>query len=304
MPATINLEWLNQNSLRAYPFKENSRRVPVASTGALLLDARIPDSLIVDFIITVPGSVTPRVYLRQLVKLSNLATFVFTDDSGTDLTTIAVDLDAHIKYAGYALTGVGVYDDVRGTLVLGDLERFDDELADGLYNFTLDSAEMESSTIRPAIRGVRSLQLSNQGSESAYIYGHVKLLAGNNVRLTYLAQYNAIRIDAIEGAGLNQECECEELGAQNIVRTVNGIPVEDLIIAGDGQCVDVSVSGNKIVISDKCSKPCCGCPELEFLTESLKILESTVTNLQTYAHTLAERISNFVTNFVLTVGAG
>lgn len=305
MPPVINLEWLNQNSLRAYPIKENTLRVPVSSGGVLLNEARLPDALILDFIITVPGPITPRVYLKQLAKIGNLMTFVFSDQDDTQIATVGVDTDTHVKYDGYAISGVGVYDDVRGTLVLGAISRIDSAIAEGLYTFTLDTAEFEAATVRPAIRGVRSLQLSNQGSESGYIYGHVKLLAGNNVRLTYLAEYNAIRIDAIEGAGLNQECECEEeLGRSNVVRSVNGIPIEDVIITGDGQCVDVGVSGNRIVISDLCSTPCCGCPELEFITESLKILEATVSNLQSYANQLSERISNFVTAFVLTVGTG
>jgi hypothetical protein len=216
-----------------------------------------------------------------------------------------VNRDLHSKYDAYDIIGSGIYEDIRGRIVLGDLRRLDDDFAEGLYLFTLAGAEMETSTVRPALRGVRSLQISNAGAESEYLYGHIKLLAGSNVRLTYLPEYNAIRFDAIDGEGLNADCECEEeLGQNNIVRLVNGIPVEDAIITGDGQCVDVAVSGNKIVISDICSTPCCGCPELEFITESLKVLEATTENLQSYANQLAERISNFVTNFVLTVGAG
>jgi len=65
----------------------------------------------------------------------------------------------------------------------------------------------------------------------------------------------------------------------------------------------VETSGNKIIISDNCSAPCCGCPELEFITDSLKVLDSTISNLESYSQQLAERISNFVTNFILTIGA-
>lgn len=304
MPPIGNIEWLNQNAVRAYPFRENADMIPRDSAGNRLVDAKIPTGLVVDFIITVPGPLTPRIYLSKLTHIGGVMSFVFSDQDDRKVASTEVDLREHRKYAAYSLTGLGTYDDVRGTLVLGDTGRINVNVPEGIYVFTLDSAEFEPATVRPAIRGVRSLQLSNQGAETDYIYGHVKLVAGNNIRLTYLEEYNAIRIDAIEGAGLNEVCDCvEELGLTNVTRTINGIPIEDVIITGDGQCVDVSISGNRIVISDMCSTPCCGCPELEFVTSSLKVLEATTSNLQSYANQLSERISNFVTSFVLTVGA-
>jgi len=304
MPAVSNQEWLNQNSLRNYPFKEDMLLIPTSS-GILLTDVRIPNYLVVDLIITVPGDTTPRLYLSQLGLIGNLITFVFTDEADIQVATLSVDLNTHTKNKAYNLVGAGTYDDVRGMVVLGDLTRLTQDLAEGLYTFTLNTTEFENSTVRPAIRGVRSLQLLNGGAESGYIYGHVKLIAGSNIRLTYLPDYNGIRVDAISGNGLNEECECPSgVGERNIVRTINGKAIEFAEIVGDGQCIEVKVNGNKIVISDICSTPCCGCPELEFVTESLKTLEASIDNLENYANQLAERISNFVTSFVLTIGAG
>jgi len=304
MPPTINQEWLNQNSLRAYPFKEDMRKVPVDSDGNLVEDVVLPNYLIVDFILTMAGTI-PQVYLSQLAMIGNLLTFVLSDGSDNQITVLSVDLSSHNPYDAYAVIGTGDYDDVRGQIVLGNLSNLSNDLAEGLYSFTLDAAEFEPSTVRPALRAVRSLRTVNEGSESDFIYGHVKLLNGTNIQLTYLPAYNTIRIDAIDGTGLNEECECEEeIGQTNIVRTINGIPLEDAIVTGDGQCVEVRAEGNRLVISDLCSTPCCDCPELEFLTESLKILEATISNLEGYAHQLHERITNFVNSFVLTVGTG
>jgi hypothetical protein len=302
MAGPTNIEWLNQNSLRAYPIKENTSRVPIDGDGNPILEAALPNSLIVDFVLTVPGTVPTGVYLKQLAYVGNLLTFVFADAVDAQIAVVGVNTDSHVTYQGYTLAGTGDYSDAIGRLVLGDLTNLAQVLAEGIYNFQLTTTPMEDCTLRPMLRGVRSLRVVTEQNESDYIYGHVKLLAGDNIRLTYLPVYNAIRIDAIDGGGLNEECACvDQIGRNNCVRTINGIPVEDVTIIGDGQCVNVEVDGNNIVISDVCSSPCCGCPELEFVTETLKVLEASVSNLEAYAQQLADRINTFVTNYILTI---
>jgi hypothetical protein len=304
MPEPWNVEWLNENSLRAYPIKEDVRRMPVDEDGVVLTDTVLPNSILVDMVLTTASPTAKRVYLAQLAYVGDLLTFVFKDDGDIQVGTVTVTPSTHTKYDSYSFAGVDEYDDARGAIVVGDLTNLADELAEGLYTFTLALAELEPRVVRPALRGVRSLQIVSSGVLSDFIYGHVTLVAGNNVLLTYVEDENAIRIDAISGEGLNEECECEDqLGQNNIIRTINGIPIEDVIIQGDGQCVEVNTSGDTITIIDKCSEPCCDCPELEFLTESLKILESTVTRLENYSQELETRINQFVMNYILTIAA-
>jgi hypothetical protein len=145
------------------------------------------------------------------------------------------------------------------------------------------------------------LQLSNTGGETDYLYGHIKLVSGANIRLTYLAAQNGVLIDAIGNQKLTDDCACDQPASQtNVVRTINGIAIEDVQIVGDGQCTEVTTSGDQILIRDKCSEPCCDCPELTMLTDSLKILDATVSNLENYAQQLDEHIRTFVTNYILT----
>lgn len=303
MPPVINQEWLDRNSSRAYPFKENMQRIPVGSGGTLIPDAQIPNYVIADLVLTVPGDAPARAYVSQIAIAGNLLTLILSDFDDTQIASLAVDTDAHTTYDGYNITGTGSYSDVRGRIVLGDLSSLSSDIAEGVFTFTPAQTELEASVVRPAVRGVRSLKVNDNGAESDFIYGHVKLLAGSNIRLTYLSGYNTIRIDALDGEGFSEECECDPaVGQNNIVKTINGIAIEDAEIIGDGECVNVNTEGNKIVISDTCSAPCCGCPELEFITDSLKILETTMDNLQNYSQQLSERISNFVTAFILTIG--
>jgi hypothetical protein len=304
MPDPRHVEWLNENASRAYPIKEDAIRSPVSDTGNILSDVQIPNFILVDMVLTLPGPTALRVYLSQLAYVGDLLTFVFRDENDEQIVSLTVTPSTHPKNQSYSFAGVGSYEDCRGAIVVGDLSDLRRDLAEGLYNFTLVTAEIEPRVIRPDLRGIRSLQIENSGEESALIYGHVRLLAGNNVQLSYMEDDNSIRIDGVDGTGFNEDCECEDaLGQSNLVRSINGIPIEDVIIQGDGECVEVTTSGNVITIRDKCSEPCCDCPELEFLTESLKIVDSTLSRLDTYSQELETRINTFVTNYILTISA-
>lgn len=304
MPDAINIEWLNGNSYRAYPIKEDASRIPTDVSGNILDGVVLPDYLIVDFILTMPGISSTMVYLAQLALVGNLMTMVIKDASDVQVGTVSVDLSAHVTNQGYTIVGAGTYEDIIGRIVLGNVANLANDLADGLYNFSLNTAPFELSTVRPMLRGVRSLRIEDQGTESDYIFGHVKLLAGRNIQLTYLPTYNAIRIDAIDGTGFTEDCACpDEIGKTNVVRTINGIPLEDVEIVGDGQCTVVTVNGNTINIADVCSTPCCGCPELEAVTQQLNVLDASIARLESFANQLNERIQSFVTNYILTIAS-
>ena len=303
MSGALNAEWLNQNANRAYPIAEDASRTPVDANGNLLTEVVLPNYVLVDFVLTVAAAVpSQRVFLASVAYVSNLLTFRFLDETGTVIGLVSIDIAAHTKNQGYMFAGVGAaYEDALGRVVVGDLATLVQDLPEGLYTFTLATAELEARTVRPALRGVRSLQISNLDSVSEYLYGHIKLVAGQNVKLTYNATSNAITIDAVGGANLNEACTCTTVQSRtNVVRTINGIAIEDVVITGDDQCIVVSTDGDKIVITDKCSAPCCDCPELNMLTDSLKILDGTVRNLEAYAQQLDERIRTFVNNYILS----
>jgi hypothetical protein len=294
---TIYHEWLNQNAYRAYPFAEDTRRVSITT------QVTVPDYLFVDYILTVAGDATLAVRMEQLAFVAGFLTCVFVDQSGSRVCTLAVDTNTHETNQSYALTGQDTHEDCRGKAVLGDLTNLRQDLPDGAYTF--EQAVLETSTVRPDIRGVRSLQTASGDVVSEYIYGHVRLIEGSNVRLTYLPTCNGIRIDAISGAGFNEQCECDEqYQLPDCVRRINGINADDVEIVGDGKCVDVSVSGNQIMITDTCSQPCCGCPELEFITTHLDLLQATVQRVEDYADVLRNRTLELITSMLAATRGG
>lgn len=297
-----NIEWLNQNAGRAYPFQEDMMRMPHDASGNVLSALALPNYVIVDMIFTIPSTTSLRMYLAQLAYTGNILTFVFKETvSHTTVVTVTVDKLTHTPNQAYSLTGVGDWYDARGWLVVGDLRHLVTAIPESLYSYSETQTLLEVRVVRPALRGIRSLRTTNAGNTSAALYGHIKLLAGANIRLEYDEALNGIWVHAEPNAGYQETCDCLAQSQQNLVRTINGIPLQDVTLVGDGECVTVTTAGDKITISDKCSEPCCGCPELEFLNESVKILEVSIAHLEEYAEKLAERITTFVTNFVMTV---
>ena len=303
MAGILQQEWLNQNAGRAYPFEENMARIPKDANGNLIPTARLPNYVIVDLIFTMPDVGSERLYLSQLAAVGNLLTMVLSRVSdGQTVAAVTVDRLTHVANTSYAVAGINAWFDARGWITIGDLRNLDRDLAEGLYNYESSQTLFEARTVRPALRGVRSLRTVNLNNVSDYLYGHVALLAGDNIRLEYDESVNGIWINAEPNAGYKEACDCESAVQTNLVRTINGIPLQDVVLVGDGECVEVKTSGNKIIISDKCSEPCCGCPELDFLTETLKIVETSLNRIEEYANSLSDRLTTFITNYVLTVG--
>jgi hypothetical protein len=218
-----------------------------------------------------------------------------------------VDLTQHTAYQSYMLHGLADYDTTRGIVTLGDLgtngAMLKNSLADGQYDFNIAGGLLEATVIRPSIVGISSLRLDNAGQLSDRIFDDVTLVAGSNIEFSYDPDTNTIRIDAVNTGNLSDECECEG-EEEECITSINGLTVAPTIV-GDGSSilVETDAGTNTITITDLASKPCCSCPELEFLTQQLKILEASLNTLQSYADQLNSKIEDFVTKYVLTVGS-
>lgn len=287
-------QWLNQNRYRNYPIKEDCPAYAVGTGGALLPDVQLPTDLLVDFVLTVA---TPdaglRVYLSSVALIGTSLALEFKDHNDVQITTLAVATGSHTLYKQYPLIGVGDYEDARGTVVLGDLSHLRDVLPEGQFEFSLATTELEPSVVRPDIRGVRSLQCENNGVVTTRMFGHVRLVAGTNIRLVALPEYNAIRIDALDSTGFNEECDCVDAFTLPCVRMINGINIEDVQLVGD-KCLEVTTVGNQIRFTDRCSQPCCGCVELDYLNKNMDLLTQQLGVLEGYSTELRDKIISFI----------
>lgn len=298
MAKITNIEWLNQNSNRNYPFRENVSLSPADQPEFIL-----PNYVIVDFVMTMPASEGIRVYLSSMLVVGSFVTFVFSDQLDNVVSSYEVNLADHIAYQGYNLVGTtSQYEDVRGRLILGDLSQFDNDVVGGEYTFTLATAEIEPCAIRPSLRGVRSLTLQSGTVDSVPISGAVILKAGNNAQLTYDEATNTVTFSAVSPAdgSYNEPCECNDYLNPSCIKYINGINAENVTFVGDGKCVEVSTEGNKIKITNTCSQPCCDCVELEFVKSTVDLLNDNIGKLENYHARLKEQLETFITNAMLS----
>lgn len=293
--------WLNENSLREYPFHEGCGLRPTDSAGSVVNGGwTLPNCLVVDMSIAIEGSnPDPFLYLGQMSVVSKSVTLVFCDRNGDRVISVYATSAGHVKNSSYNVSGTGTFMDARGVICLGDLDEFFELTPDGIYSFTPDEAMVEPTCIRPSSSGVRSLvAIDSSGYTSLRLYGDVSLVAGENIRFDYKPDENALIVSADPNSGYTDECDCNT-SSQAFVRSINGIAVEDVVIDGD-DCIHVSEDNGVIRITDECSKPCCGCAETAFINQTINDLQTSVNTLAGNVSSLGGRLNEFVTSYVLS----
>jgi hypothetical protein len=293
--------WLNENSLREYPFHEGCGLRPNDSSGTLVDNGwSLPNCLLVDISISISGSdFDPYLYLGKMSVVEGSVTLAFCDRNGDRVISLYATKESHSKNDSYQVSGTGSFSDARGVVCLGDLEEFFGKTPEGSYSFSPEETMIEPCCIRPSSIGVRRIiAVDSSGYSSVGFSGDVRLVAGENIRFDYDNSENALIISADPNSGYSDTCDCES-SENNVVRSINGISVYDVNIVGD-DCVNVTSDNGIVRISDECSKPCCGCAETSFINQTINDLQTSVNALAGNVSLLGDRLSAFVTSYVLS----
>ena len=300
-----NAEWLNQNAYRAYPFKEDSSRTD--SSGAVA----IPDNLLVDLCLVAPANFDDQLYLSGLIYAGTTMqlSMALTSDPGVTVAGFTADLSAHTANKAYSVVGVDEMSDIRGRAVLGDLSSLSSQLIQGEFSFAASATPFECRAVRPDLRGVRSLRIVKaDGTLGADLYGTVQLLEGINIRLTYVAASGSlphgIRIDSI-ATELDEPCACDSAQIRpDPIRSINGVTGDvngNILLEPMDECLEITGGTASLKIDDKCAKPCCGCPELEFVTQQLAIMKTSIQALTARAAVVETAETDFYTKVLSTI---
>lgn len=295
-----NIQWLNQNSQRAYPIADWVSRWDQTAT------IQIPNSFIVALRIPIHAgqdALPERFYIKTLAITPTGYNIGIGYDDGiaTPMLIAAINItrNLHTENLIYAVPGVGVnFDDTVGTICIGKLDEID-ELPPGEYEFDYDNTTLETDAIFPQVRGISSIAIVTAGGVvTERIVGDIELVAGDNIRLTASISpgfRSYITIDAIDGEGLNETCVCEtQLVEEQCITAINGIPPlpdGNFRIIGDN-CLTVTPITHGIQIVDQCSEPCCGCAELLALTSQVDRFADGVVTLQGFVNRLASEVSS------------
>jgi hypothetical protein len=311
-----NIEWLNENSGRAYPFHEDTSRVDISGS------ATIPNHMITDLVVVVPADASDIFYVRSIQVGAGQLRLVIADAATSDVAAVGpIDLLTHNANDSYAVIGVGGYTDVQGRIAFGDLSDLTQFIGEGTYEFDAAAARLEDRAVRPDLRSLRFLQVFDPaGSLSDPISGTVRLIPGSNIQLAYVPPVvvdipdavtgdlvptvitpAGIRIDAVNASDFDEECACESTFPQpDPIRMINGVTGDvagKVLFESLEGCLQISSGGaNVLTIQDNCCTPCCGCPELEFITQQLIILEDSIQKLERRAEDLNTRQQTFFTN--------
>ena len=305
-------EWLNSNSLRNYPIQENASRTDVSGVFV------IPNSLIVGAQINYPRSYAGwTFFVSQIVSSQSFVTISISVQS-TD-TTVAPSLVASIQVNGSSFTPYSYFPFVGnssnptiiGSLAIGSL---DETINEGLGSFTFLPAAtpFETNCQFISVPALETVQIFNPSNTLIYTASEIlKLKAGRNIRLTYEGlgsdSFGIIRIDAVNGENLVQTSDCpnQTTFTPGPIQQINGVGPDangNFFIEGS-ECIQITpdATGHGIQIIDLCSQSCCGCTQLEDLTQALEQLRVQETTLQNLISSTQNQQSEMLANLIASL---
>ena len=298
--STWNLEWLNHNSQRNYPLADTASCVDKTNSFTL------PDNFIVEMDLPVHAglNVDPaRFFLKNVgvyaTGYSLVIGYLSTQPSATpvDVASAFIPKASHVRNKVYTLGGLGDFHDTVGKVVIYDLDNIDLQPS-GYWEFDFDGGQLDPDVIRPILRGVSSITCVNGAQKSQPLYGDIELVAGNNCQLVPIVSPNQppkIKINFLWGSCAEDNCLCDD-GTSNLqpILTISGIKPDNsgnFIIAGS-DCISIEAIPNGIRIINTCSEPCCGCEELEVITNDLNKLKERAKSLEEFFKALQNTVTN------------
>jgi hypothetical protein len=294
---TWGINWLNANSQRRYPLSEDATLVDTSSSFTL------PNDLIVDMIIPVHAdpSVDPTLFHLAAVTVFGTGVTIALGYDGTIIGSIAVDTVSFVPNSTFTISCSGAFFDTVGKIVVGSLDATLQSA--GAFSFDLAGGRLVPTVIKPDIRGVNAIYLQNGQNISTALQDDVVLQAGRNIVLNIVTtpgEPDRLVINAVDGAGLNQGCDCDENATLPCINTINGVAPDtggNFTLLGD-DCLLLDSIANGLQLTDQCSKPCCGCTELDIVRQAMEFMVTEVNSLENLAARLEQAMQTMETNLL------
>lgn len=275
LPVEI-LEYLNENSHRAFPFKETVTRT--SSDGVLT----IPDDFLVDLSCSIGNDITDRFYVSALLIDADVVVVSLSDISGVVGTfTITPSADRNTTvYMSAEAAFVGAV----GKLVVGSTSGLFDGPV-GSFTFGLDTAELESTCFYPSMVAVNRLVFEDATGATTSYTGNITITAGRNIGFIGI-DTTTVKINAGEGLGLNTSCV-----DVSPILSINGVgPNHNGEFFFDTtDCASLGGIENGIKLINTCCKPCNSCTEVtELITRIITVENNLLALRNTYQGMLTE----------------
>jgi hypothetical protein len=291
-----NLEWLDHNSQRSYPLADD------ATGNAKHGGFHLPEDFIVALDIPVHSAMDmdpAQFFIRQVVAAGTGYSLIVSyagTDGVQDVASANIPKASHTRWSSYALGGIEPFDDTVGKVTINKLTSIESQPT-GTYVFEVDGTRITPDAVRPIIQGVQSLKVQSGSSSSQRLYGDVELVAGTNIQITPVVVSEGVSkiiISALSGEGTIEPCVCEGSAEElPCIKTINGIqptPTGDFNFIGD-DCLEITDGTNSLKIEDVCCAPCCGCTELEAITQDLERFNQQKANLEFFVSDLQSSVT-------------
>jgi hypothetical protein len=280
--------FLDQNEDRAYPFTDSGDRLST-------LGVRVPDNFLVDLSISIPVPSASPPWMSSLSVSSAEIVATFGADSAEGVVvvgTVRVPAPSHSKFSVYPIRNP--LGNICGQACVGEVSTLLQAFR-GTLVFAPSQTQLEASCV--AWTGVGGgIEVIDQGISQGVVTGPVKLIAGDNVRLTRVPGTNAVRIDAVRGENLD-DCVSRE----PCIKTINGQTPDDqgnFRIVGS-ECVSVSSSPGMISIKDLCSSTCCDCDDFTQMLTGIRRVETNSERLRDFLNSLNDRQQQVIAALLL-----
>lgn len=287
------LDFLNSNTLRNYPIKDNLGRV--CTDGSYV----IPNDLIADLMVCAPGGFDSVLYISRIVNYTDNITVEVKIVDETDALGTFVIPTTSPAYTDIDLVPTTAFPLAVGKLTVG---YFDGSKAQPSGEFLFDSSNTQllMRVFTPLSTGISYVRVTDQQGTQSTLTGIINFNAENNLR--FRAVDNTIYLDAGEGLGLNQDCE--EVGPP--IRTINGVEpdAQGNFYFINNDCTTFDAIEYGLLMKDTCGKPCLGCSEISTLTDRLILVENDLLKLRDYVTGLNSSIDqlNTTLNFKCDCG--
>lgn len=293
------IEWLNHNANRSYPICDDAAQTDLSGSF------RLPKDFLVELELSIhaghnvnPGQFHIKTIGAYASGYSIVVGYTTSDNTVIPVASALIARAAQLQpNTAYRLGGLGDFLDTTGHVVIGTLDTIDKQPG-GQWEFDLDRGRLEQDAILPNIRNVTSFAVQNGATVSERVYGDVIFMAGKNMLITPILEEGmdaVLLFDALDAAGLNEPCVCVGEDLSSCIRTIDMIgptPEGDFTILGN-DCLEVQGITNGIQLVDTCSSPCCGCAELETVTQALEQFGAQATTLENFLVNLEARVSQF-----------
>lgn len=293
-----NINWLNANSQRKYPIFEEAGLKD--ETGTF----EIPNDLIVDLIWPVhfDTTVDQTLFHIKAIGIFGSGVTIALGYNGETVGSVSIDAASFVTNQAYLIQGTGQFYDTIGKIVIGSLTTILNSA--GSFQFDVANGRLEPTVVKPDIRGVNAIYIRNGDETSAAIQGDVILQAGRNFLINFVAgpvgEPDRIVLSAIEGAGLSEDCECGEAASRPCIKTIDGVGPDvdgDFSLVED-DCIQLDAIANGLKIRDVCSKPCCGCAELQVVLDTTAVIQDQIVSLRTLSTRIEAKLNAMETNLM------